>query len=156
MAWHGHSERARKRPLTSASSSESSSQSGPVILDMDKSQVGRPLKVRYKTVGFYFFWSLIGNIITNTGCGGCHLSVCQCLSMGGSTGEHTGMLRLLLLKVDTLCIRVLARDFSAAHIRKVVVTAMLHACARKATPKLYTLAPRSAPPTLPCLALRCG
>jgi hypothetical protein len=64
MAWRGmgmanehrlHST-ARKRPLTSASSSESSSQSGPVILDMDKSQVGRPLKVRYTTVVFILFW----------------------------------------------------------------------------------------------------
>jgi hypothetical protein len=44
------------------------------------------------------------------------------------------MLGCLLLKVGAFCIRVLARDFSAAHIRRVVITAMLHACAKKATP----------------------
>jgi hypothetical protein len=92
MAWRGmaneHSTKARKRPLTSASSSERESQSGPVILDMGKSQVGRPLKVRYTTC---FVFGPIGNIITNTGCLGCHLSVCLSVVVpiyGRPTGEH--------------------------------------------------------------------
>ena len=69
MAWR--TSKPQKRPLTSASSSERSSQSGPVILDMDKF-ASRTSPSKSGTGVFPPYW--VGTRIR--GRQGCHLSVC--------------------------------------------------------------------------------
>ena len=107
--------------------------------------------------GTRHFFCLIGNIITNTGSLSCHLSACQCLTTGdqGPAGRHTGMLGCLLLKVGAFCIRVLARDFSAAHIRSRRHCNVACMCQKSYTRITHPCASVSAPyPALPCPAMR--